>query len=893
MYSKVGSVVSRGVCGVMGAADTVARALNYASGGDRRRDGRVVFGRSVDAAGARAAGGATFKDSTDYEYDHSLASLCHLRDERTCGGVYGLQAHYNASYTAMTDAGKAAEDAFDAFEKAREVCDEFSQKAEEMGAAMRSGKKVCRTRDRDATGDELVRSLGAIKAKLLEIDGANGGGKCSRRAMYEATKAQLDAEVRAENKAGTSHRNGKKMGKVVGVERELEGGRHVKFGRDERSTTFILPNGYVMPDEYFAQCDKLSSSIDAMVAMLKPQTVKEHVCMEYTPGEVASLKADAKRMCASITESKDTYARKLEEAKSLRADVEAKYKDLLDAEEIARGKTRTLDRLIATTAAAGGNDEAARELALLQDEERRASLAAGAAPTASGSPESAAQIAEQIERTPAEKVTANEIVDALRRFAAAKTAVPPRTSKHLDAAVAKNAAKRASMRNVGDMLSAFAKAKVVPSDKAREAMFGAIVREATRATPKAIAEVLHGLGSARGVGAGLQGVDSLTSKVVNKLAAAVVRMAPKMDAREIADVLSSFGFAAPRKGLPDDARAALDAAVTREASRMSPAETASVLVGYHRAKAAPESSGLLKKIAKFADASDAVDALAVFASTRVKPAATTREALAKAVAQSAPQMRAEDVVRTLEAFADAGCVPMPSLAGDALGRAVVRETDSSKGSFGPEAIGDVLRAFRRAGVAPANAVKDALARAAVFEAPRMTPKNIAGVMEGYAAAGESPPWSVVSAAVDAVAREAVNMDADEIADVVGAFARARVCGKLSAVAKSGLDDAVAREAPRMYARDVAAVTRADADCGEGAPGHGSLKPLVQAAMDTAASMHPVDAQSTLSALRKMGGGDGKTRKALEAAASATSDQAMGLRRSMSPKEKRDARRGDE
>ena len=95
----------------------------------------------------------------------------------------------------------------------------------------------------------------------------------------------------------------------------------------------------------------------------------------------------------------------------------------------------------------------------------------------------------------------------------------------------------------------------------------------------------------------------------------------------------------------------------------------------------------------------------------------------------------------------------------------------------------------------------------MFEAPRMTPKNIAGVMEGYAAAGESPPWSVVSAAVDAVAREAVNMDADEIADVVGAFARARVCGKLSAVAKSGLDDAVAREAPRMYARDVAAVTR--------------------------------------------------------------------------------------
>ena len=58
------------------------------------------------------------------------------------------------------------------------------------------------------------------------------------------------------------------------------------------------------------------------------------------------------------------------------------------------------------------------------------------------------------------------------------------------------------MRNVADMLEAFAAAKVVPGDKAREAMFAAIVREATRATPKAIAEVLHGLGSARGVGAG-------------------------------------------------------------------------------------------------------------------------------------------------------------------------------------------------------------------------------------------------------------------------------------------------------------------------------------------------------------------------------------------------------
>ena len=906
VFLKVGSIVSRGVCGALGAADTVARALNYAQsiGGDRRRDGRVVFGRSIDASAAKLAGGATFKDSTDYEYDHSLASLCHLRDARVCGGVYGLQAAYNASHVAMTDAAKAAEEAFDAFEKAKEVCDEFSAKADEMGAAMRAGKKICRERARDATGDDLARALGAIKATLLEVDEKTGGGRCSRRAMYEQTKAALAAEIAAENKAGASHRDGKKIGKVVAVERTLEGGKAVKFGRDERSTTFVLPNGYVMPDEYFDECDKLSNSIDAMVAMLKPQTVKEHVCSEYTPGEVATLKADAKRACASIDESKDAYARKLDAAKSLRSEVEARYGDLLDAEAAARGKTRTLDRLIATTAAAGGNDEAARELALSQAEERAAAAAAERAAPAPNSPESIADAAERIERTPAEKIGANDVVDVLRRFAGAKAVVPPRVSKHIDAAVAANAAKRASTRNVADMLEAFAAAKVVPGDKAREAMFAAIVREATRATPKAIAEVLHGLGSARGVGAGLQGADSLTRRVVSKLAAAAAREAPKMDAREIADVLSSFGFAKPNKGLPGDARAALDAAVTREASRMSPEDVASVLVGYHRAGAAPEASGLLQKIAKFSDPSDAVDALAVFASRRVKPAATTREALAKAVVNAAPAMRAGDVVKTLDAFADAGCAPMPPVAGDALGRAVLRlESATSSatssipaGAFGPEAIGDALRAFRRAGVAPSNGVKDALARAAAREAPRFTPKNIAGTLEGYADAGESPPWSVVSACVDGVGREAANMDADEIADVVGAFASARVCGKLTATARSALDNAVAREAPRMYARDVASVARAYADCGEGAPGHGSVGPLLKAAAETAATMHPTDARSTLAAVKRMGlsgAMDAKTRRALEAAAAATGEEANALRRSPTARERREARRGGE
>ena len=98
------------------------------------------------------------------------------------------------------------------------------------------------------------------------------------------------------------------------------------------------------------------------------------------------------------------------------------------------GKTRTLDRLIATTAAAGGNDEAARELALSQAEERAAAIAAERAAPAPNSPESIADAAERIERTPAEKIGANDVVDVLRRFAGARAVVPPRVSKHIDAA---------------------------------------------------------------------------------------------------------------------------------------------------------------------------------------------------------------------------------------------------------------------------------------------------------------------------------------------------------------------------------------------------------------------------------------------------------------------------
>ena len=170
-------------------------------------------------------------------------------------------------------------------------------------------------------------------------------------------------------------------------------------------------------------------------------------------------------------------------------------------------------------------------------------------------------------------------------------------SKH-DTAVAANAAKRASTRNVADMLEAFSAAKVVPGDKAREAMFAAIVREATRATPKAIAEVLHGLGSARGVGAGLQGAVRSLDGVVSSWRRRRRGRLPRWTRGEIADVLSSFGFAKPNKDSPATRRAALDAAVTREGPRRMSPRMSRPFSSATTARAPPrrEAYGLLQKI---------------------------------------------------------------------------------------------------------------------------------------------------------------------------------------------------------------------------------------------------------------------------------------------------------
>ena len=77
--------------------------------------------------------------------------------------------------------------------------------------------------------------------------------------------------------------------------------------------------------------------LDVMIKMLdKPQRVKENVCSEYTPEEIAEFKAEMKKACSSLPGLKDKYSGKLAEAQRLRELVEGTYNELLDEEEKAR-----------------------------------------------------------------------------------------------------------------------------------------------------------------------------------------------------------------------------------------------------------------------------------------------------------------------------------------------------------------------------------------------------------------------------------------------------------------------------------------------------------------------------------------------------------------------------
>ena len=106
---------------------------------------------------------------------------------------------------------------------------------------------MCRKRVKEVAGADLADKLKDVRARLVAVDDyqGRGGAKCSRHDLYEATMAIHGEEMATEQ----ARRGGK--GKVVGIQRELEDGTEVKIGEDENTTTIVLDNGYVMPEEYF------------------------------------------------------------------------------------------------------------------------------------------------------------------------------------------------------------------------------------------------------------------------------------------------------------------------------------------------------------------------------------------------------------------------------------------------------------------------------------------------------------------------------------------------------------------------------------------------------------------------------------------------------------------
>ena len=113
-------------------------------------------------------------------------------------------------------------------------------------AVVRRCEKVCRKRVKEVAGADLAEKLKDVRARLVAVDDyhGRGGAKCSRHDLYEATMA-----LHGEEMANEQARRGK--GKVVGIQRELEDGTEVKIGEDENTTSIVLDNGYVMPEEYF------------------------------------------------------------------------------------------------------------------------------------------------------------------------------------------------------------------------------------------------------------------------------------------------------------------------------------------------------------------------------------------------------------------------------------------------------------------------------------------------------------------------------------------------------------------------------------------------------------------------------------------------------------------
>ena len=754
----------------MKAGDAAKSVLSFFAG-SARREGRVFAARPRDltAANRLAADVPLHAPSADVELDHSLAMVCRVRDEKTCATVYRLQRAYDDAHAEMTAASLAAEAAFDAHEATKATCEDATKKVADVDAAARKGVGVCRERVVEVEESHLASKLRDVRESLLESR-REDGGKCSRKDLFEATAA-----LRGADSAGSG--SSRARGKVVRVDRRLEDGTPVAVGDDENTSSIVLPNGYVMPDEYFQECGRVIEHLDAMIELLGgTQRVRENVCSEYTPAEVSAMRAEARAACSGVPERKHAYARKLEKAQTARAEVERVYGELLRDEERARRAVASLDVVIAETAAAGGNEKARK--AIVKKGTGTASSGGSSSGSSSSfatvssppSASSSASLDDGAEARAAAAKSTSALVAALAAYASAGASPNAAAVAAFSDAFARRVSSTASTRDVADALASFARVGVAPSSAAANAANRVV---ASRARDDA---------SVDDVVAALRAFADVrvrpTPAAFRALFAALERESPRADVADVADALLAFAAAADGENgadveFPESARDAARAAVVRDAPRASPDEIADAIVAYGAVKTLPPDA-LHARLGSFRDAASVVAALRAHARRRARVAGSTRDAVSVAIVASAESYRLRDVAAVLDAHAAAGTTPTRD-AIVALGGAVARVSADPSSSPPPASVAAAIRAYADARVEHAEA-RNALVAAAAREAKKgpiggFAAADLAATIVGLARTGAfAAPTAETNAIVAAAADVASKMSRDDAAATRDALA---------------------------------------------------------------------------------------------------------------------------
>lgn len=770
-----GSFVYRAACGALKAGDAAKSVLSFFAG-SARREGRVFGARPRDltTASRLAADVPLHAPSVDVELDHSLAMVCRVRDDKTCATVYRLQRAYDDAHAEMTAASLAAEAAFDAHEATKATCEDATKKLADVDAAARKGAGVCRERVVEVEESNLASKLRDVRESLLESR-REDGGKCSRKDLFEATAALRGGET-----AGSGSSRGR--GKVVRVDRRLEDGTPVAVGDDENTSSIVLPNGYVMPDEYFQECGRVIEHLDAMIELLGgTQRVRENVCSEYTPAEVSAMRSEARAACSGVPERKHAYARKLEKAQTARAEVERVYGELLRDEERARRAVASLDVVIAETAAAGGNEKARAAVkkgssngsSFASDSSAPSasscaafSLSAGVSSTSPFDAAAAKTLDDGAKANAAAAKSASALVAALAAYASAGASPNAAAVAAFSDAFARRVSTTASTRDVADAFASFARVGVAPSSAAATAANRVVASRAREdASVDDIVAVLRAFADVR---------VQPTSAAFRALFAALERESPRADVADVADAL--FAIAAAANGadveFPASARDAARDAVVRDAPRASPDEIADAIVAYGAVKTLPPDA-LHARLGSFRDAASVVAALRSHARRRARVAGAARDAVSVAIVASAGSYRLRDVAAVLDAHAAAGTTPTRD-AIVALGGAVARVA-ADPASSPATRVAAAIRAYADARVEHAEA-RNALVAAAAREAKKgpivgFAAADLAATIVGLARTGAfAAPTAETNAVVAAAADVASKMSRDDAAATRDALA---------------------------------------------------------------------------------------------------------------------------